>query len=149
VSLTPRRAAPLALVSLLLAACYTYATPAAPWPAAGSRIRVDLSEAGSAELAAQVGPRVTALEGDVLRAEQEILEVAVVAVQFANGQENYWSGEPVAIPHRLVRAVRERRFSRARTLLFAGAMVATAAAVGGTTGVLGRGAGGGRPPPQR
>jgi len=59
-------------------------------------------------------------------------------VRRRDGIENEWKGESVAIPHALVSTVMERRFSRARTTLFAVAttiaMVAVKHAFGGAGG---------------
>ena len=138
------------VAALALAACYRYGPLAAPTPEPGARLEVQLTDAGAAALAASVGPRVTAIEGQLLGVHPDALELAVLAVRFYDGQENYWKGEQVTIPRGSIASLRQRRLSGPRTLLFAGAIVAAAATVGTTSGVLGGASGGGtRPPPER
>jgi len=137
------------VAALALAACYRYVPLAAPTPEPGARLEVQLTDAGSAALAASVGPRVTAIEGQLLGVHPDTLELAVVAVRFYDGQENYWKGERVVVPRGAIAAMRQRRLSTPRTVLFAGAIVVAAASVGTATGALGDGSGGGgRPPPR-
>ncbi|MGH7676674.1 MAG: hypothetical protein ACREMV_15525 [Gemmatimonadales bacterium] len=137
------------VAALVLAGCYRYVPLAAPTPEPGARVQLELTDAGSAALAASVGPRVTLIEGELLAVHAETLDLGVVAVRFYDGQENYWKGERVAIPRGAIASSRQRRLSAPRTLLFAGAIVAAAASVGTATGALGGGSGGGGKPPPR
>ncbi len=134
---------------LALVGCYRYSSLDEPAPEAGARLEVQLTDSGSAALAAAVGPRVTQIHGDLAGRRADALELSVVGVRFYDGQENYWKGERVIVPRSAIATVRQRRLSMPRTVLVAGAIVFAAASVGTATGALGDGSGGGgRPPPR-
>jgi hypothetical protein len=141
----------LLLAVAVASGCYRYVPISTRAPEIGTRVSVSLTDAGTAELARFVGPGVSTIEGHVVSANQEAMNIAVSLVRLHSGLENFWKGELVAVPHSRIAGLRERRLSRTRSLLSAGTLLlAAVAAVDAFTGP-GRGAsrgGGGRPGPR-
>jgi hypothetical protein len=132
-----------------LTGCYKYTPLATTDAAPEARIAVDLTPAGTDTLARFVGPNVIAIEGRVVRAADSDLLLAVSVVRKPNGEEDFWKGETVSIPRRVIAGLRQRRLATGRTLLLAGAVAALGATVGvaASSGGSGGGGGGGGPPP--
>jgi hypothetical protein len=128
-------------ILLPLAGCYTYRPLPDPLPAAGTRVAVTLTDAGSDTLAARIGPRVERVSGDVLRADTAGLTLAVREVEDVRGIGQDWQGEPVVVPRRFVRDIEQRNMSVGGTGLLGGAiaagLVAATVAIGGAGDVEG------------
>lgn len=145
------RATAMILV-LLVPGCYRYQPLETPTPAAGTRVVADLTNAGTLELASQIGPGIASLRGAVVECDQEALLIALSSVLGRNEQETFWSGEQVRIPRTAVARVQQRRFALGKSFLFGGTVVGGLLAAvrafqgdgsgGGVTG------GGGGPQPQ-
>jgi hypothetical protein len=145
------RASALILV-LLVAGCYSYHPLENAAPASGTRVAADLTDAGSAELAGQVGPGATSLRGEVVESDPNAMLLALKSVLGRNDQETYWAGEQVKVPLTVVQRVQQRKFAPAKSILFGGALVgslfvAIKAFEGSGNGGGGGGSGGG-PSPQ-
>ena len=129
-----RRRAFARLAPLLLAGCYTYRPLPAPVPAAGARIQVALTDAGTDSLTAQLGPGIELVDGNVVRADSASLTLAVREIENRRGERDDWLGEPVVVPHRYIRDMEQRRMSVGGTGLLGGAiaagLVAATAALG-------------------
>jgi hypothetical protein len=141
----------LILVVLLVAGCYTYRPLENPTPASGTRIAADLTDAGSLEMASQIGPGITRVRGEVVASKPDALLLALRSVLGRNDQETFWKGEQVRIPLTTVARVEQRRFALGKTLLFGGTVlgglvVAIKAFEGSGSG--GMSGGGGGPEPQ-
>src|SRR5438128_2444180 len=117
--------------------CYGYYQPMTP-SLTGRRIQLSITDSGAVVLTPQVGSGIETIDGRLLTDTASRYVVSVTGVRRRDGLESDWKGEPVAIPHSLVSTVMERRFSRARTTLFAAAatiaMVAVKHAFGGAGG---------------
>jgi hypothetical protein len=117
--------------------CYGYYQPSTP-DLAGHEVQLSITDSGSIVLAPQVGNRIETVEGKMISDTDMRYQVAVTGIRRRDGQESDWNGESVNIPHSVVSTVMERRFSRARTTLFAlattFAMVTAKHAFGGTGG---------------
>ena len=115
-------------------ACYGYYQPITP-SLAGHVVQLSITDSGAVVLAPQVGYGIEAVDGKMIADSDMRYLVAVIGIRRRDGQESGWKGESVDIPHSLVSTVMERRFSRARTTLFAAAttiaMVAVKHAFGG------------------
>ena len=105
-------------------ACYAY-QPAASTPHPGNGVRLQLTAAGTAELATYLGPNVQEITGqlnDVL--PSGVLVVTPEWVKTSNGISQPWSGEgSVNVPRDYVRTLDERTFSRRKTTLASVALV--------------------------
>jgi hypothetical protein len=123
--------------SSLTVGCYGYYQPMTP-SLMGHQVQLSITDSGAVVLAPQVGYGIESVDGRLLADTASRYVVSVTGVHRRDGLESDWKGEPVAIPHSLVSTVMERRFSRARTTLFALAgtiaMVAVKHAFGGAGG---------------
>jgi hypothetical protein len=137
----------------IVAGCYTY-QPIAIAPAArtGAELRVHLTDQGTEELARYVGPRVTALDGQVVRIEPDsTLTLGVSQLYFADGTSYPFTGQaPVAVSRVFIGSGERRTFSTSRTVVATSGVVAglIALAVAALhTGHVSPGGGPGGPPP--
>ncbi len=132
-----RIAALTGFIGVSATGCYGYYQPGTP-DLAGHVVQLSITDSGSVVLAPQVGYGIEALDGKLIADSDMRYQVAVSGIRRRDGQETDWKGESVNIPHDLVSTVMERRFSRARTTLFAAgttiAMVAVKRAFGGAGG---------------
>jgi len=126
-----------ALGLLLTAACYGYYAPLTT-NLSGRRIELTLTDSGALALAPRVGNGMEAVEGTLVTDSANEYMMSVLGTRRRDGQENTWRGESVNVPHSMVSAITERRFSRARTTLFltttSAALVAVWRAFGGSGG---------------
>lgn len=130
-----------------LSGCHAYhPIQAAPRP--GATLAFVLSDQGRVDLGPTVGQGAELVEGTLERASDSGYVLQVRVVDFIDGRTDRWSGERVTIRPQGVAAIRERRFSRRRTLLAAAAGIGGAALFVATRSLLGRG-GGEREPPDR
>jgi hypothetical protein len=120
-----RSAVPLLV---LLSGCYGYYPSISPTPA-GQDVQITLTDSGAVVLARQVGPSAEAIRGRVSSDSANALVLAVTGVRQRDGNDVDWKGERVAIPRLLVTTVEERRFSRARTVVFGAAVAISAFAL--------------------
>jgi hypothetical protein len=99
------------LLSSVLCGCYTYRPLVTPEPVAGTRVSAQLTEEGSQDLSAKIGPAVEHVEGDVLRVDSAGIQLSVLQVEGFRGVESDWNGEPVLIPRTAVAGWQQRRLS--------------------------------------
>jgi hypothetical protein len=139
------------LLVTLSTACYSYHPLQAPVPASGTRVAAELTDAGSVAMAAQVGPQVVSVRGEVLESDRDGLLLALSSVLGRNDQETFWKGERVRLPLATVARVEQRRFALGKTMLFGavavgGILAAIKAFQGdGNGGGISGGTGGGSP----
>ena len=133
----------------LLAGCYEYqpiTTASAP---TGQPVRLTLTDAGSVDLAAALGPSVEQVGGRLLTDSGDAYLVALSESRKRNGMEIDWRGEQVSISKSLVASIQLRQFSRTRTGFltagFVAALVVLERSFWGPGGVFGGGSPG--PPP--
>ena len=131
---------------MLLGGCYGYYPVAPPGPV-GREVELTLTDSGAVVLARQIGPFAEAVSGRVAADSGNAIVVAMTMVRQRDGNEIGWRGEHVSFPRPLVAEVSERKFSRARTVMFSGgiavALVAIRQALGGSGfGSLGSGSSG-------
>lgn len=134
------------LLAVWTAACYTYTpTQVSAQPAPREQLRVELTPTGTDSLARVLGPSVKTVDGRLIQATPESVELGVTQVTMYSGLEQYWKGESVTIPKQFVAGVDARTFSLGKTGLLAGAIVVMLLALGAGTGyggVFGGGGGG-------
>lgn len=131
--------------------CYAHVPETSVAPDPGTRVRVLLTDAGSAELARYVGPRVNTINGEIMSREEDGgLALAVSSTVTSDGVEAFWKGEAVTVPRQHVAVLQRRKLAVARTVAVAGSLVGAAIAIGRVTGIVGGGdpKGGPPPPPQ-
>lgn len=97
----------------------------------GRDLELVLTDSGSVMLTPRVGLSVEAVTGKLLTDSAGVYSMSVESTRRRDGIENGWRGERVDVPHVFVSSLAERRFSAARTTLFAGAMTAALVAIKG------------------
>jgi hypothetical protein len=131
------------MLALLVSGCYSYQPLETPTPAPGTQVAADLTDAGSLELASQIGPGVSSLRGAVVEYDRDALLLALSSVMGRNEQETFWKGEQVRIPHTTVARLHQRRFALGKSFLFGGTVVGGLLAA--VSAFQGDGSGGGVP----
>ena len=138
-------------LALLTVGCYRLTPIEGAVPDAGSDVRVGLTDAGSARLAPQIGPRIGAIDGRALQSNDSAIVLAVAAVVSQNGRSIAWSQERLSVPREAVSSLRTRVLDRKKTWIVAGLSVVGALALGdlfglgtGFGGLIGVGGGGGK-----
>jgi hypothetical protein len=128
-------------------ACYTSLPVESFPPPVGNDLVATLTDAGSAEMASVVGPRVTGISGRYLGLAGDSLLLSVKTVIKRDGNEEFWRGEQVGIPRSIVATLSRRQFSQVKSGLIVGGVIA--ALIGVTSAVISANGGstGRRPPP--
>jgi hypothetical protein len=122
-----RRAIAVAVGVLhLCTACYSYA-PVQSTPQPGAQVAVEVTDEGRVALNEKIGPGVVRLEGTLAGVEGDELLVDASAVRQVRGYISDLGGVRVRLPRRYVTKLDERRFSRGRTLIVAGGVLAVVA----------------------
>jgi hypothetical protein len=133
-------------------ACYVY-TPAPGAPGPGTRLVLELNDRGRVGLGDSIGPSGQVVEGTVAANSDSAYSLRVVRVGYLNGQSNAWNGEPLRVSREWVGNATERKFSKGRTWLSAGAVSLGALVFVASRGLLGFGSAagkkGGGPPGQQ
>ncbi len=131
----------LALLIPFFVGCYVYKPVGTSAPPAGQQLRFTLTDAGTANLASQLGPSVVAVSGRLMQENPDGYVISVVETQKRNGIEQSWLGEQVEINKPVIATVHRREFSRSRTALVTvgtiAGMIAARAALWGPGGVFG------------
>ena len=133
---------PLGLLMLpLLAGCYTMQplVGSRPEPAPGTRLVIELTDAGRVAMANQMGPDVARFESRLVRQTDSAYVLSVSMVVGAWGAQARWNGEQVMLRTDYVRTIGERRFSAGRTALVAVGTTASVMAFVLTRSLLGGG----------
>ena len=118
------------------AACYT-THPLMSAPDPGAIAVVSLNDRGRVALGDAIGANADRIEGSVVSRTDTAFVLAVRTVDYVGGASNGWKGEPVTVPVAGVRGMTEKRFSKARTSVAAGALVAAVVAFIVTRNLLG------------
>jgi hypothetical protein len=150
---TRRAATALALaIAPALAGCYSYSTVAPGTGRAGTEVQVEVSDQGTADLAQTLGPRVQTIDGTLGGYTDTTLTVMATRLTRFGGVEQSLSGDTLVLPRRAVGRVLSRQFSRTRSVLVGGGVLAGLIALGFVLGdsedVGGRPPGGGMPTPR-
>src|SRR5262249_50827005 len=113
---------------VLLGGCYGYypVTTAAP---VGREVQITLTDSGSVVLARQIGQGMDAVSGRVTGDSAYSILLALTSTRRRDGGDVDYKGERLAVPRALVATVEEKRFSRARTTLFSGAIAVALVAI--------------------
>lgn len=125
------------VLSSLLTGCYTL-QPVRTLPPVGSRVALDVNDAGRVALGGSIGPAIERIEGSLV-AENGDYVIAVSSIRFIGGGAQIWTGERVAIKPDHVNMAFERRFSRGRTITLVTTLVAATAAVAFGSDLVGLG----------
>jgi hypothetical protein len=134
-----RGAAIVLLSALASTGCYRTVPLGAAAPAAGTRVRVELTREGTLRLSELIGPGVASVEGETRAVRADTWELLLTGARLENGNEVPWRREPIALPAVYIASAGERRIDRAATGLAiaaftAGAFLATRLFQGGVLG---------------
>jgi hypothetical protein len=125
----------------LTAGCYRYAPVDAPGPAAGSEIRVRLTDEGAIKLGPLVGNRIEYVDGRVVSAADTALTVSVSGTTDRIGVEVSWRGEEVVLPRVAISGLERRTLDKRRSYVAGGIAAGIVAAVGIGFNIAGNGGG--------
>jgi hypothetical protein len=136
------------LCAISLSACYSYVpvSPSAPAPV-NSRVSLDLTTRASADNMQRLGTDATQVQGVLLGATPDSLWLAMSRVHGRGGGTIQWGGERLGFDLSSVVRMRERKFSKLKTVI---AIVGTAAIMYGVSasGLVGFARDGGRSDPR-
>ena len=123
----------------LLCGCYASFPIEMAQAKPGDKLRVELTDAGSDSLARYLGPGVQTVDGKLLRSSDTEVSLGVTQISMRSGIDQYWKGEAVVLPKYSLATVQERKLSKPRTFLLAGAIIVALASVklsgvGGSSG---------------
>ncbi len=104
--------------------CYQYQPTGGVSPAVGQQVRVSLTDAGRAQLSDQLGESIDWVQGTLAAVDTASLTVDVATTRNLRGGYATWFGDRVQLPTRGVNQVTVREFSRGRSWLLAGGIVA-------------------------
>lgn len=119
-----------AVFAALLTGCYTLEPAGGVAPEPGTRVALDITDAGRVAMGGLVGPGVSQIEGRLLGVENDEYLLAVSAVSTFRGGTQVWSGERIRVRSEHVGTVYERRLSAGRSVALG------VVAVGGITAFI-------------
>jgi hypothetical protein len=119
--------------------CYTLVPVANTGLPAGATIALEINDAGRVALGGALGPEIGQVEGRLIEQTSSEYRIAVTGVRYLrDAGEQTWNGERISIPSDHVRAVAERRISKGRSAIVAGAAIGAVAFLI-TRGIIGSG----------
>jgi hypothetical protein len=131
---------------VVTASCTVYTPLRGVEAAPGNDVRLSLSDQGAVDLAPKIGPRARQLEGTLRQVSDSSMVVSVRRVfREDQGQDTYDSLE-ITIPSQDIETAETSKTSVPRSVLAAGAIIASAFLVAKGAGDL-SGGGGNKPPP--
>jgi hypothetical protein len=125
----------LCAVGILSAGCYSLQPVAGPAPQSGTRVALDITDAGRVALGGSMGPEIVQVSGTLLSGDTSEYVLSVSDVKYLRGDMQAWKGETVRIRPSYVSRMYLREFSRTRTAVVAA--VGVALVVGAVSGKLG------------
>lgn len=147
-------AAGISSTMVSVSGCYTYAAGPVSDIRPDSQISAEITDVGRVALGQRVGQEVRRVDGRVVQRSDTSFQLLVSQVTYLNGLSDQWQGQEVSLRPQDVRLVTQRTFSRSKTALLIGAMVAGLAATILSLNFLGitsgdpSGGKGGNPPPE-
>jgi hypothetical protein len=111
----------------LCTACYSY-VPVQNAPRPGAQVALEVTDEGRVALNEKIGPGVVRLEGTLAGVEGDELLVDATAARQVRGYISELGGVRVRLPQRYVIRMDQRQFSRGRTALVIGGVVAVVVA---------------------
>ena len=120
--------------------CYTAVPIGGESARTGTRISVELTDAGTVDMASQVGPRIHTLVGDVGAVSDSTIILSMRSATDVRGIESLWQGEQVTVKRSDVSSVAERRLSPGRTAAFSAILLAGVFVAARAFGLVGGGA---------
>jgi hypothetical protein len=130
----------LVLSALLLSACYQYNAFSPTQDTLGKPVRVELTGAGTENVARFVGPSAGYLDGNLAEITDSTYTLALTDLGRRNGTEEGWKGEPLTLSKADVNSIALRKASPARsagvTAFLVGGAFLLARAIHGSEGTV-------------
>lgn len=108
--------------------CYTYQPLRTSLPATGQRIAVVLNDRGRFSLGERLGSAVDKIDGLLVEVDSMSVTLEVFRTTDLRGNSASWTGERVQVPKDAITGYQERQFSKRRTYILVGSMVAAVVA---------------------
>lgn len=119
-------AAGVAATALWTSGCYSYLPTSGLDVSPNATVSADISDVGRVALAERVGAEVASIEGSVVARPDTSVRIVVSEVRYLNGLSNQWQGQEVSLRPQDVKLLSQRTFSRSRTTIMIGAVIAGA-----------------------
>jgi hypothetical protein len=119
------RTALLSAPFLMATSCTVYTPVRGVEAASGTDVRLHLSDKGAVDLAPRIGPRARQLEGTLKQATDSSMLVSVRRVTREGGGEDTYDGQDISIPSQDIETAESSRTSAPRSVLTAGAILAS------------------------
>jgi hypothetical protein len=119
----------LAVAMVGASACYTLEPIRGSSPVLGTRIALDVNDAGRVALGGSMGPEIDRVEGRLIERTNGEYLLGVTSVVLLRGGVQTWKGEQVVVKPEFVSTVYERRLDKARTGLFAAVVAGSVIAI--------------------
>jgi hypothetical protein len=136
-----------ATAGVLLAGCYSLQSAGGTSPAIGSKVALDVNDAGRVGLGGALGPEVAQVEGRLIERDSAGYLLAISNIRLLQGGEQVWTGEQVRIKPEFVGNTYTRRFSLGRSIGFGAVGIGGFAAILATRSLFGSGSRGDNGPP--
>ncbi len=130
-------------------ACTVYTPVRGVEPSQGHDVRVTLTDAGAVAIAPKIGPRARQLEGTLKQMNDSSVLISVRRITREGGGDDTYDGNEISLARQDVELVERSKTSVSRSILAAGAVIASALLVAKGAGDLSGGKTGGPPPPTR
>ena len=150
-SLGVRGAVATALLFPSLTGCYTYGRVAGESATIGAPVELSITDVGRVALTPTLGAGVLGVRGTLVGRSDSALVLRVGEVRAIDAGTLQWTGDTVQVRREYVAAVQQRRLSRGRTAILAGAVTAAVVLIANRSliGIGGSGGGGSRLPPDQ
>jgi len=112
--------------ALSLSGCYSLVakTPSQVMP--GGVVVAEISDVGRVALVPQIGSEVAGIQGQVFNKSDSTVELKVSQVRFLSGVSSPWQGQQATLRTQDIKSLKERTFSRRRSMIAAAAMAGMA-----------------------
>jgi hypothetical protein len=103
--------------------CYTLGPVQSAVPVGAEQVGVLLNDRGRFQMSESLGTEVDLVIGALMEQDDAKIRLAVYRVVTLRGAEATWTGESIEIPRDGIMGFRERKLSKARSWVLAGAVV--------------------------
>jgi len=114
---------------VLLTGCYVLQPVTGAGPVPGSRMALEVNDAGRLALGGTMGPEIVHIDGRLISKQNDVYELAVLSVRLISGGTQVWSGERVSIRAEHVSRALERQYSKGRSMAASAVAVACVYAI--------------------
>jgi hypothetical protein len=103
--------------------CYTLGPVQSAVPVGAEQVGVLLNDRGRFQMSETLGTEVDMVVGAVASQDEAVIRMQVYRVITLRGEASTWTGETIEVPREGVMGFRERKLSKARSWVLAGAVV--------------------------